>query len=103
MPTLVTFTPPGAASRVTVRLFTGQGAGVYLLFAVLAFQVPRELSAPCADTVKVVAKTSNVRVSIFRISILLVALRKRFGRCHLWAARMILRFQSRRGMCCGKI
>src|ERR1035438_1215079 len=50
MPVLVTLTPSGAASRVAVRLLTGHGAGVYLHFATLAFQVPRELSAPHADT-----------------------------------------------------
>jgi hypothetical protein len=60
---------------VTVRLFTGHGAGVYLLFAVLAFQVPRELSAPHADTVVVIAKANNARLNIFRISILLLTLR----------------------------
>src|SRR5579872_4490799 len=74
VPVLVTLTPLGAASRVTVRFFTGQGAGVYLLFAILAFQVPRELSAPCADAVRVIAETSNARVSNFRISILLNSL-----------------------------
>src|ERR1700689_4168226 len=81
MPVLVTFTPPGAASRVTVRLFTGHGAGVYLLFAMLAFQVPRELSAPHADKVVVTAKANSARVNIFRMSILLVILRGRFCQC----------------------
>src|ERR1700739_4029616 len=68
VPLLVTLTPPGAASRVTVRFFTGHGAGVYLHFATLAFQVPRELSAPLADTVVVIAKANNARLNIFRIS-----------------------------------
>src|ERR1035438_4016740 len=84
MPVLVTLTPPGAASGVSVRLFTGHGAGVYLLFAVLAFQVPMELSAPHADTVVVIAKANNARLNIFRISILLVTLRGRFCQCRLW-------------------
>src|ERR1017187_2503212 len=84
MPVLVTFTPPGAASRVTVRLFTGHGAGVYLLFATLAFHVPRELSCPHADKVVVIAKANNARLNIFRISILLVTLRGRFCQCRLW-------------------
>src|SRR5580700_6141937 len=70
----VTLTPPGAASRVTERLFTDHGAGVYLLFAMFAFQVPRELSAPHADIVVVIAKANNARLSIFRISILLLNL-----------------------------
>src|SRR5580698_1285852 len=74
MPVLVTLTPPGAASRVTERLFTGHGAGVYLLFATLAFQVPRELSAPHAERVVVIAKANNARVNIFRIYVLLVRL-----------------------------
>src|ERR1700733_10493765 len=93
MPVLVTLTPPGAASRVTVRLFTGHGAGVYLHFAMLAFQVPRELSAPHADTVVVIAKANNTRLNIFRISILLVTLIGRFGQCCLWPRPRIVRFQ----------
>src|ERR1039457_1391293 len=84
MPVLVTLTPPGAASRVTVRLFTGHGAGVYLHFATLAVQVPRELSAPHADKVVVIAKANNARLNIFRISILLVTLRWGFCQCRLW-------------------
>src|SRR3984885_13999789 len=83
MPVLVTLTPPGAASRVTVRLFTGHGAGVCLHFAMLAFQVPRELSAPHADTEVVIAKANNARLNIFRISILHVTLRVRYCRCRL--------------------
>jgi hypothetical protein len=63
---------------VTVRLFTGHGAGVYLLFAMLAFQVPRELSAPHADTVVVIANANNAKLSIFRILILLLILRGKF-------------------------
>src|SRR5450631_399100 len=74
-PMLVTFTPPGAASRVTVRDFTGHGAGVYLLFATSAFQVPRELSAAKAETVVVIAKANNATLKIFRISILLFELK----------------------------
>src|SRR5579859_292655 len=74
VPVFVTLTPPGAASRVTVRLFTGQGAGMYLHFATLAFQVPSELSAPHADTVVVIAIANSARLSIFRILILLVSL-----------------------------
>src|ERR1039457_1578701 len=48
-PVFVTITPPGTASRTDVRLFSGNGAGVYLDFATLTFQVPMELSAPKAS------------------------------------------------------
>ena len=50
-PVVVTFTPPSDASLVMVRLFTGIGAGVYVDFATLSFQVPMVLSAPKAATV----------------------------------------------------
>jgi hypothetical protein len=71
MPVLVTLTPSGTASRTTVRLFTGQGAGVYLDAAVLAFQVPMELSAPKAANVVVIAKLSKARLNILRMVIIL--------------------------------
>src|SRR5579871_867535 len=65
-PVLVTFTPPGASSRTDVRLFTGNGAGVYLDFVVLTFQVPMELSAPKAATA-VIAKTTRARLNGLRM------------------------------------
>jgi hypothetical protein len=68
-PVLVTFTPPGTASRTAVTPFTGQGAGVYLVFSILAFQVPRELSAPKAAAVEVIAKAISAKLKILRIGL----------------------------------
>src|SRR5437764_4670204 len=58
------FTPPSEASRVTVRLFTGMGAGLYRDFSILSFQVPRVLSAPKAQ-MAVNAKAINVLLRVF--------------------------------------
>jgi hypothetical protein len=69
-PVVVTFTPPDTASRTTVRLFTGQGAGVYLDAGMLTFHVPRELSASKAANVVVIAKTTKARLNILRMVIL---------------------------------
>src|SRR5579864_2295485 len=66
-PVLVTFTPPGAASRTEVTLFTGNGAGVYFVFSTLAFHVPRELSAPNAADTEAIAKTITARFNTLRI------------------------------------
>jgi hypothetical protein len=68
---VVTFTPPGAASRTTVRLFTGQGAGVYLDAVMLTFQVPRELSTPKAANGVTIVKAAKARLNILRMVILL--------------------------------
>jgi hypothetical protein len=68
-PVLVTFTPPGTASRTAVRLFTGQGGGVCLVFSILAFQVPRELSAPKAAAAEVIAKTIRAKLKILRMEL----------------------------------
>src|ERR1017187_6876797 len=58
--------PPSDASRVTVRLLTGIGAGVYFDVSALSFQVPIELSAPSAPIV-VIARAISVLVRIVRI------------------------------------
>src|ERR1019366_3289805 len=58
--------PPSDASRVTVRLLTGIGAGVYFDVSALSFHVPRVLSAPKAATV-VIARAISVLVRIVRI------------------------------------
>src|SRR5580658_1325405 len=70
-PVLVTFTPPGTASRTAVTVFTGQGAGVYLVFSILTFQVPRELSAPKAAAAELIAKTIRAKLKILRMGTLL--------------------------------
>src|ERR1017187_1315193 len=56
-PVFVTFTPPLDASRTVVRLFNGNGAGVYFDFATFSFHVPIVLSAPKAAR----AATVNIR------------------------------------------
>jgi hypothetical protein len=63
---IVTLTPPSDASLVTVRLFNGNGAGVYFEFSTFSFQVPIELSAPKAATV-VIARAIIAWVRIVRI------------------------------------
>src|SRR3984885_4582022 len=68
-PVLVTLTPPGTASRTAVTVFTGQGAGVYLVFSILTFQVPRELSAPKAAAAEVIAKTIRAKLKILRMGL----------------------------------
>src|ERR1039458_4580689 len=65
-PVFVTFTPPETASRTDVRLFSGNGAGVYLDFVTLTFPIPMELSAPKTVTA-VIAKTARKRLSILRM------------------------------------
>src|ERR1019366_8894773 len=65
-PVFVTFTPPLDASRTVVRLFNGNGAGVYFDFSTLSFQVPIELSAPKAPMV-VIARATSALVRIVRI------------------------------------
>ena len=60
-PVVVCFTPPSATSRVTVRLLTGIGAGVYFDFSILSFQVPSELSAPKTTPVEIARTTSALR------------------------------------------
>src|ERR1019366_2709707 len=63
---IVTLTPPSDASLVTVRLFNGNGAGVYFEFSTFSFHVPSVLSAPKAATV-VIARAISALVRIVRI------------------------------------
>src|ERR1035437_5217380 len=58
--------PPSDASLVTVRLFNGNGAGVYFDCATSSFHVPRVLSAPKAAKV-VIARAISALVRIVRI------------------------------------
>src|ERR1022692_4076036 len=62
-PVFVTFTPPLDASRTVVRLFNGNGAGVYVDLATFSFQVPMVLSAPKAATVVI----ARARITVLRI------------------------------------
>src|SRR5712692_5691180 len=63
---MVTLIPPSDVSRMTVRLLTGMGAGVYFDLSRFSFQVPTELSALKATAVTT-AKTASALPMVLRM------------------------------------
>src|SRR5713226_2467402 len=64
-PVVVTFTPPSDASRTVVRLLTVLGL-LLLLFSMLRFHVPSELSAPKTPIAVIAIPITNL-AKILRI------------------------------------